>query len=69
MENIYAFLIFFLFIFIGLYLVKTYYSKLDHFINRTFFYQQNIDEIKRKMESLDHFVNSQKIENKSYRYV
>ena len=53
MENIYAYLIFFMTVSIGLYLVYTYYSEIDHFINRHVFYQQNIDEIKDKMKSLD----------------
>ena len=53
MENFYPYLIFFTTVFIGLYLVYTFYSEIDHFINRTIFYQQNIDEIKGKMKSLD----------------
>jgi len=69
MENLYAYLIFFVFVCLGTYLVYTFYKEIDHFINRTIFYQQNIDEIKGKMESLEHSVNLQKTENKSYRYV
>ena len=69
MENLYAYLIFLVFVCLGTYLVYTFYSEIDYFINRNIFYQQNIDEIKGKMESLDHSVNLQKTENKSYRYV
>jgi hypothetical protein len=69
MENVYAYLIFLFIVFIVLYLTYKYYNNINYFMNRNVFYQENIDEIKGKMKSLDHSVNSQKTENKSYRYV
>jgi type II secretory pathway component PulJ len=47
---------YFLFIILSaalLFFVFTFYSNISNYINRTVFYKNNIEEIKRKMDELD----------------